>query len=322
VKEALEYGVVRTLEAGLALLPGPAARLVGRGVGDVAGRLLEARRDHVEASIRAAFPARSDEWVERVATGAYRHFGREIVELLRGGHPDPRDLAEESPAAAPAGEWMEAALSRHGGAIWVTGHVGNWELAGATVAALGFRVAAVVKTQSNPRVDRHLTEMRRALGVEPVPMERAPRRLPRLLRDGWIVALVADQDAGSRGVFVPFLGRPASTFVGPARFSLRCGVPLAFGTLVRDPEAARGYRGIFDPIDRGDVDAGRKGSAVRTAAERALTRRWVGRLEAAVRRFPEQYFWFHRRWKTRPAGEGEGPGRAGDRSGRAGDRSG
>ena len=133
-------------------------------------------------------------------------------------------------------------------------------------------------------------------GVEPIYMQDARTRIPEALREGKTVALVADQNAGERGVFVPFLGREASTFRGPARLALSQGVPLFFGAAVRK---GAGYDWVLDEVPRPSPGED---------AERELTRRWVERLEAQIRLHPEQYFWFHRRWKTRPAGTTAGPG--------------
>ena len=122
-------------------------------------------------------------------------------------------------------------------------------------------------------------------------MGRAAREAPAALRDGRVVVLASDQDALERGVFVPFLGRPASTFRGPARLALRHDVPLFFGVLVRE---GQGYRMVLERVEAGpgaDADP-----------ETRLTRAWVERLEDHVGRRPEQYFWFHRRWKTEPPG--------------------
>ena len=119
-------------------------------------------------------------------------------------------------------------------------------------------------------------------------MEEARARMPDLIRSGVSVALVADQDARNRGIFVPFLGRPASTFRGPARLALETGAPLFFGAAIREGD---GYRAVVEPVStrRDGPDA-----------ERDLTRAWVERLDYRVRLSPEQYFWFHRRWKTIP----------------------
>ena len=172
----------------------------------------------------------------------------------------------------------------------MTGHVGNWEAAGAFLAAAGLPMAAVVKRQRNPAFNDRMLETRRRSGVEPIYMQDARTRIPEALREGKTVALVADQDAGERGLFVPFLGREASTFRGPARLALSQNVPLFFGAAVR---LGSEYGWVLEEIPRPDAGAN---------AEWEFTRRWVSRLEVQVRLRPEQYFWFHRRWKTRPAG--------------------
>lgn len=290
MSDLLEYAGVRFVETAAGLLPRRAAETVGTALGRLAFRPLGVRRGTVEAQIGLAFPDRSAEWIRATARACYLHFGREFLALARLSRIDPDDLVART---ANPGEvrrvWREAVPEGRGG-IMVTGHLGNWELAGALVAALGLDVAAVVKRQRNTRFDRRLQGLRDRLGVEPVYMREAARRLPAALEEGKLVALAADQDAGTRGVFVPFLGRPASTFRGPARLALRHGVPLVFGALVREGD---GYRAVISPVEPPPEGPD---------AERELTRRWVARFEEEIRGLPAQYFWFHRRWKTRPDG--------------------
>lgn len=283
----LEYAGARALETGLSALPRRAAEAVGAGLGTALHRAVGLRRDVVEGQLRASFPSRPETWIQSVVAGCYGHFGRELAALARMGRLDPARLVERTVGAREGrATWEEAAAG--GGVVMVTGHLGNWELAGALMSALGAPVSAVVKPQANRRVDRRLGRLRRRLGIEPVPMRQAGRRLPGALAEGRAVALVADQDAGGRGVFVPFLGRTASTFRGPARLALRHEVPLLFGVLVRE---GQGYRFV---LERVEVSAG--------TDEGRLTRAWVSRLEQRVRQRPDQYFWFHRRWKTEPPG--------------------
>src|SRR5690606_30946733 len=153
----------------------------------------------------------------------YRHFGREIVQMVRlpGALPGLPERVETDEASE---RWI-ARMRGGEGTIVVTGHLGNWEMAGAYLAARHVRLAAVVKRQRNRRFDAWLMELRRRLGMEPVYTGDASRRVPRLLAAGHSVALVADQDAGRRGLPVTFLGRPAATFRGPARLALRTGAP-------------------------------------------------------------------------------------------------
>ena len=288
LRDLVEYVPARAAEAVLGALPrGPADRF-GLGAGSAAWRL-GTRREVVEEQITAAFPDRDSEWVAETTRACYRHFGQEIAAIARIGRYGGQSLLSRFPGGAEA-----LALHREatggGGAIIVTGHIGNWEAAGAYLAAVGLPMAAVVKQQRNPAFNDRMLETRRRSGVEPIYMQDAHTRIPEALREGKTVALVADQDAGRRGVFVPFLGREASTFRGPARLALSQDVPLFFGAAVRlGPD----YGWVLEAIEKPSPGKG---------ALLEYTRRWVSRLEAQVRLHPEQYFWFHRRWKTRPPG--------------------
>lgn len=285
MKDRLEYLGVLAAEGLLTTLPRSGARAAGRGIGRAA-HALGVRRGVVERQIAEAFPTRPAAWVRATARRCYRHFGGELAALARARSEfRPRWLVERMAGGERLLAVWEEATDPGRGALMVTGHLGNWELAGAAAAAHDIPISAVVKSQRNRRVDRHLDDLRRGLGVEPIPMHRAGRGVPEALERGRAVAMVADQDALSRGVFVPFLGRRASTFRGPASLALRYEVPLLFGVMVRDGE---GWRMIVEPVETRGRD------------ERSLTAAWVRLLEREVRERPEQYLWFHRRWKTRP----------------------
>ncbi|MDP2481418.1 MAG: lysophospholipid acyltransferase family protein [Candidatus Palauibacterales bacterium] len=305
-RAGLEYLGARALEAGFGALPPRAGEAVGVALGRAA-RVAGLRAGVVRSQIAAAFPDRAAAWVEATAAACYRHFGREAAVLARLSRLDPGRLVARTRGVEAVREALAGGGSPGGGCVIVTGHLGNWELAGALLAGIGLPVMAVAKRQANRRFDRRLRELRRRLGIETVSMARAGHRIPEAVAGGAAVALVADQDAGSRGVFVPYLGREASTFRGPAYLSLRTGAPLMFGFVVRE---GGGYRVEIEPVPKPGAGQGPAGAA----AEVELTRRWVSRLEGAVRRWPGQYFWFHRRWKTRPPGgaltgtESGGPG--------------
>ncbi len=289
LRDLAEYIPARGAEATLGLLPARVSGGIGSALGGLACRA-GLRRGTVERQIAAAFPNRTGDWVEEVANECYRHFGREVAAIARLGRVGAGGLLRSMRASDEALGLHRRTTAESAGAIIVTGHLGNWEVAGAFLAAAGLDMAAVVKRQRNAAFDRRLLRTRRRLGIEPIYMQDARSRIPVALREGKTVALVADQDAGDRGIFVPFLGRPASTFRGPARLSLTQNVPLFFGAAIRDGDS---YRAILELVER---------PADGPDAEEEYTRRWVARLDAHVRRTPDQYFWFHRRWKTRPAG--------------------
>jgi Kdo2-lipid IVA lauroyltransferase/acyltransferase len=310
-RHRVEYGLARTLEAAVSALPEGAADAFGRRLGAAVHRL-GIRRATVEQNLRLAFPERTEAWRQEVCRRAYEHLGREAAAMLRLAKLDPRAVVERT--VTRGWEEMEDALSEGKGCILVTGHYGNWEIAAAAVAARGLPISAIVRRQGNLLVDRRLDETRRRLGVETIVQRDAPRAVPRALRKNGVVGIVGDQDARRAGVFVPFFGVPASTHRGPALFALRFGAPVFACVARRLPGAGVRYEvsGTRVPVPRtGDLEADMA----------TLTAELAQRLEASIREAPEQYFWFHRRWKSKAPSE-PGPaeqGIAGTGGGAAGD---
>jgi len=288
-----EFALARSLEQAVSLLPERAADRFGARVGR-AIHALGIRRDTVEENLRIAFPQRSAEWLESTTRAAYEHLGREAAAMLRLSKLDPKAVIART--ITHGWDELEDALSLGRGVILVTGHYGNWEIAAAAVAARGLPIGAIVRRQGNRLVDERLQQLRRNLGVETIYQGQAPARVPRILRSNGVVGIVGDQDARRSGVFVPYFGRLASTHRGPALFALRLGAPVFSCIARRLPGSdvryeVRGRRVAFEPTGNVDEDV------------RALTTELSRRLEEEVRVAPEQYFWFHKRWKTRPPDE-------------------
>ena len=286
----LEFALARSLEKAVSALPERAADAFGRNIGRALYRF-GVRREIVEANLRIAFPDRDNDWIRDTMRGAYEHLGREAAAMLRLSKLDPQAVIDRTTTVG----WdaVEAARSQGRGVILVSGHFGNWEIAAATVASRGVPIAAIVRRQGNRLVDERLQQLRRNLGVETIYQGQAPARVPRILRANGVVGIVGDQDARRSGIFVPFFGRPASTHRGTALFALRLGAPVFSCVAERLPGHDVRYevRGEIVEVERtGDLDRD-----VQT-----LTAQLALRLESEVRRAPEQYFWFHKRWKTRP----------------------
>ncbi len=265
-------------------------------LGRVAYRPLGIRADVVEAHLRQAFPDRDDAWIRSTAAESYAHLGREGLSLLRLSRLG-RDDVVAATRMPPDVEAIRAAVEAGTGAVIVTGHLGNWEVAGAALAARGIPLHAVAQRQANPHFDRLVNDARARLGIRVIPKGGATKATLRALDQGRAVALVADQDARALGVFVPFLGRPASTHRGPAVLALRSGAPLFMGVMVRG--AGGVYEGRIVPIpvpSEGDFEE----------RVRRVTASFTWALEQAIRQHPGQYFWHHRRWKTAPPGVGNG----------------
>jgi KDO2-lipid IV(A) lauroyltransferase len=289
----VEYALARTLETAVATLPERAADAVGRRIGRAVYRL-GIRRKVVESNLRLAYPDQPDAWIDATSRAAYEHLGRESAAILRLGKLDRQAIVDRT---VPVGwDELQGALDEGKGVILVTGHYGNWEIAAATVAARGTPISAIVRRQGNRLVDARLNGLRSNLGVDTITQREAPSRVPRLLRKNRVIGIVGDQDARKAGVFVPFFGRPASTHRGPALFALKLGVPVFACVARRLPGREVRYEvsGQRVPVVRtGDLEAD----------VRALTAELAARLEGEVRKAPEQYFWFHRRWKSSPEPE-------------------
>ena len=285
-----EFALARSLERAVSVLPEGAADSFGARVGR-AIHGLGIRRETVDENLRIAFPDKSDTWIENTRLASYEHLGREAAAMLRLSRLDaPAVIAR---TVIKGWDEVEQALSLGRGLILVTGHYGNWEIAAAAVAARGIPIGAIVRRQGNRMVDERLQQLRRNLGVETIYQGDAPSRVPRILRANGIVGIVGDQDARRSGIFVPYFGNLASTHRGPALFAMRLGAPVMSCIARRLPGKEVRYEVIgrrvnFQPTGNLDHDV------------RALTAELALRLENEVRLAPEQYFWFHRRWKTRP----------------------
>jgi Kdo2-lipid IVA lauroyltransferase/acyltransferase len=293
--DVLEYAALRVGLEVLRCVPLRSASALAGHVATLGYWPLRVRRGVVESQIAAAFPEWDEAAVHRVARGAYEHLGRTAAEtalLPTLSHEKVRALFDGE------GDWpvMARAHAEGRGVIVVTGHIGNWELAGSYIAARGLPIVGVTRRMTNPLFDRYLTMTRERAGLGVIADDPA-RRVPRALRGGQVVALVADQGVkGMASTYVPFFGRLAKTPRGPGVFALRLNVPLVVGTAIRLPSGK--YRALVEPVEVTDT-----GDRERDVD--AVVARYTAVLERWVRQYPEQYLWHHRRWKRRPEEEAE-----------------
>ena len=288
-----DYPAYLAMRAMLGLMR-PWPRSVALGFGAALGRaardVLGLRRDVADQNLAVAFPDLAAAERADLARRMYAHFGRVMADSLRL-------TAGGARAVLPfvrgfEGEDLLRSLAADGrGAVVLTGHLGNWELGAAWAAALGLRIAGVVKPPSNPWVADLVERSRRTMGIETIPMPEARTAVPTALAAGKLVGLVADQGAMRSQTWVPFFGRPTQTAEGPGLFAFRSGAPVVFAAFVAEP--AGGYRGYAELLAE-SVPGDAAGAIAHVAT---LFRR---RLEAAIRLAPEQYLWTHRLWARRP----------------------
>jgi len=288
-----QYYGIRGSVAALRRLSFERASAFGERIGLLGYRPFGIRRAVVQRQVAAAFPGLSEPEVERIARASYANLGRTTIEtalLPTYSRQQVLSLVEQ----ADGWEHVERAFGQGQGVMFVSGHLGNWELGGSYVAARGVPLEAVARRMENPLFDRYLNETRQRIGMTVIHDADAVRRVPRAMREQHGIAFLVDQGAvGLASTWVPFFGRYAKTPRGPAVFALRLKAPLLFACALRQPNGR--FVMHFEPIpveSTGTLDA----DVDRIVASYTST------LERWVRRAPEQYFWHHRRWKHQRPG--------------------
>jgi Kdo2-lipid IVA lauroyltransferase/acyltransferase len=288
-RHRLEAGILHALGGMMRILPRNSALFAGGLLGELVFRL-GIRVPVTTQNLTAAFPELSLPEIRRIARRCYRHFGVLMAEFSRIPLLQPalaRELVE-----VEGYEVLDEALRLGKGAVVVTGHLGNWELMGASGAVLGYPVNYVVTGQENELVEQMMDDLRRNAGVGIIKRREALKEVIKTLRANELVAIVSDQDAHEAGAFVPFFGRLASTPRGAAIFCQRTGAALIFGESYR--QGVGPLKVIYEFLDQTGLPTDRDEGV------QEIVRRYTARLESAVRRHPEQWFWMHRRWKTLP----------------------
>ncbi len=286
LQHSIEYGSVRAVMAAAGALPISVSQRIGAGAGALAFDVFRVRRQVSVDNIERALGVTRRE-AERIARRAYRNLGRGMFEFSAFAHLRPEQVLEM--VTFDGFEHLTDALSRGRGIVFVTGHFGNWEMLGAAMSARGIPIDYLVGEQANGRVDAVMNNLRRREGIGIITRSVALRRVLQALGGNRMVAMLADQDARSQGIMVDFLGRPASTVRGPAVFAVKRGSPIVTGFIHR--EGTRHRAVINPPIDPPDLPE--------DEAVRWLTQAHADALAAAIREHPDEYFWPHRRWKTR-----------------------
>ena len=290
VRYRIEFWIFGALSWIVVALPERAVMALCGLAGWLVGAVFRIRRGDTDRHLQIAFPERTSAWRRRVARGSYVHFAREAAMTTRLSRMNSDEIVRRTEMVGF--EALRDAAARGNGAIVISGHLGNWEVAAAAVAARGVPMDVAAHLQKNPLFYHHMVELRDRFGLTVIVKNEAFRLVPRALAAGRVVALVSDQNMRRRGIFVDFFGKTAATAKGPALFALRSGAPVFLGVAVRKEGYPSRYRVNIEPVT---VAEGLSGAN----AVRDLTQRHVSRLEARIRAAPSQYFWQHRRWKTR-----------------------
>lgn len=186
-----------------------------------------------------------------------------------------------------------AVLLENKGALLLTGHYGNWELSGFLLAVLGFDIVAIMRPLDNVYLNRFLVRTRKRSGLELLYKKGATAEVEDIIRRGGAIGFIADQNAGSKGLFVDFFGREASTYKSIGLLAMSLEVPIIVGYARRTCDSFQyevGAQRVIHPHEWRDRDD----------PLRWITQEYTAAIEAAIRAEPSQYLWIHRRWKSRP----------------------
>ena len=293
--ERLQYGVAWTFVKLLGVLP----RGIARALAALATRLLlvflPKLKKTAEFNLRLAFPEWTDALRRTVLKKMTRNLGWMAVEFARF----PRYTKEniEGAVILDGHENFLAGQSRGKGVIYLTGHIGAWELSSFAHALYGFPLHYMARPLDNRPLDALVNAYRGLAGNKPIYKNEAARVMLKVLKESGTVGILADQNTMvSEGVFVDFFGTPACTTTGIARVALHTDAAVVPGYVFWDVNL-RKYRLRFEP----PVELVRTGDLDRDISTN--TQKFARVIEQIIRAYPDQWIWIHARWKNRPKGE-------------------
>jgi KDO2-lipid IV(A) lauroyltransferase len=295
LRERLENLALRLVAGAVGVLPRRVARAVGVGLGTAAWVLLGRLRRVGMRNLEVAFPEKTEAEREAILRGVYRSLGWQVGEFCKMGGYTAEQASEF--IRYDGLEHYLAAREKGKGVLVLTGHLGAWELSSFYHSLMGYPMSLVIRRLDNPLVDEFVNRIRCLHGNRVIHKDEFARGLLSSMHRGETVGILMDTNmTPPQGVFVPYFGVDACTASGLARVALHSGAAVLPGFLVWEA-AEKKYVLRFGE----ELELIRTGD---TAADIvANTALFTATIEAYVRRYPEQWLWVHRRWKTRPEGE-------------------
>jgi KDO2-lipid IV(A) lauroyltransferase len=295
MRQRLEYAAAWPFLKILGVLPRAWARRLGIGLSLVV-YLLHARLRQVGMrNLELAFPETTGAERRRILRGEFASLGRQLAEVCH--FPKYRLENVEEVVVYDGLENYQQAYARGKGVLFLTAHFGGWELSAFTHSMHGHWMHVVMRAMDNPHLDRLIREYRTMHGNKVVDKDNFVRGLLSAMHAGEVVGVLMDTNmTPPQGIFVDFFGIPACTASGLARIALRTDAAVVPTFTIWDDEMGK-YRLRFDPA----VELARTGDL--EADIHVNTQKFTAIIEEYVRKYPEQWLWVHRRWKTRLPGE-------------------
>lgn len=294
--DRLGYLVVRLISAALHCFPVNLNHQTAKLIASIVYRLDHKHRNRTLGNLKRSFPDATDAqraaWGERSA----QSLTMMAVEVLFTTRLIRLDTWPRYVTLKNFEPVLELLLKRNQGLLMLTAHYGNFEILGYLLATLGFPTASVARPLDNPYISEYLFGLRAKMGQRVIVKHGATEDVVAEMEAHEAVGFVADQNAGPKGIFVDFFGRKASTYKSIGLVAMQYNVPVVIGYARRVNDEFRfviGAQDIIYPDDWKDEPD----------PLRYITQRYTKAIEDFIRDDPGQYWWVHRRWKTRPKGE-------------------
>lgn len=290
IRYLIETAIVLVISLISSILNIKGRKLFGKMLSKLLYFALPKRVRIAEENLRIAFPEKDKAWIKTTARKVFENMGIVFAEFL--AIPKLSDEEVKDYIRFENVELIKEKYDQGKGVLLLSGHYGNWELLAYSVAVyLDLPILVIVKPLSNYYLDNIINNFRTSRGNSVVSMYESAFKVVKTLKNGGIVALLADQSATKdKDIFVEFFGRKAATFDSPAHFALKYNVPIILGFAQRQDYF---YKVRLVEIEHSDLNFDAEGIYT-------LTKRYITLLEDAIRQQPELWLWTHRRWKHKP----------------------
>ena len=276
----MTYSALSVLSSILKILSVRKLHILSQNIASILFNYIPKRKNTALKNLKIAFPDKSDEWINTTLKKCYSFFTYNFLQFLAFPF-DPNSIEIE----VVGKKYLNNAINENSGTVLVSAHFGSWEILGYWFGINNYPLVGIAQKQKNKGADLFFEEKRQLSGTKQVYRKSSMDSLYEILNANKILGLVSDQDARGKGVFVDFFNKPASTHKGAALFHLNTNASLIFGICVqKDIEK---YRVEFIPINP------------KKKSTEDITQLYTTIIEQSIKKYPEQYFWFHNRWKTK-----------------------
>lgn len=287
-RHRLEYFLILFIRFFLNLFPYRTSVFFGSLIGEITYLIIPKRKKVTLQNLSRCFKDKDQKNLKKIARSTYRNIGKSLTEYILFPKLNKKKILNLIEIQGE--ELFDSALKEKKGAVLVTGHFGSWELMGAALRQKGHPIDFLVGEQHNLLVDNLMNQHREMMGIGIIKMGAATRGVIKALRQNRFIAMLSDQDAGRDGTIVNFFGYPASTPKGPAAFSLKTDAPMIMGFIIRLDNKKQKI--ILQKIEKEEKTGDREKDINR------LTQAYTKVLEDYIKKYPDHWYWLHRRWKS------------------------